>query len=140
MIAANTGLRYERLETGIVLPGVHRWIGRCKKCGATHQVEGTLKSAIAPEQPYPSGARAGMTRGRRHDYVVDATDGRIFTMNADGGDVSLLPVRCGDHWCRLQRVHEGTKASKHECGARCRNATGPSCDCKCRGKNHGANC
>lgn len=26
-----------------------------------------------------------------------------------------------------------------ECGARCMNATGPNCDCRCKGKNHGAN-
>lgn len=36
----------------------------------------------------------------------------------------------------LQRV-EG-RESKHECGAKCLNATGPSCECRCRGLNHGA--
>ena len=28
--------------------------------------------------------------------------------------------------------------SKHECGAKCRNATGPNCECSCGGEHHGA--
>jgi hypothetical protein len=29
------------------------------------------------------------------------------------------------------------KESKTECGPRCTSAIGPSCDCKCNGRNHG---
>lgn len=52
--------------------------------------------------------------------------------------LSLLHVACGDHRAALRLVHEGRKASKHECGARCTSATGPQCDCRCRGANHGS--
>lgn len=31
--------------------------------------------------------------------------------------------------------HKGT-GPRRECGARCTNAIGPACDCKCRGMNH----
>lgn len=140
-VAVNTGIAYDSVGPQLVIPGEHRWIGRCKQCGATHKVEGVLTHAVAPEQPYPAGlSRAGMIRAKSHDYVVRATNGDVYTMNANGSDVSLLPVRCGDHWRRLRRVHEGDKKSKHECGARCTNATGPNCDCRCKGKNHGINC
>lgn len=27
--------------------------------------------------------------------------------------------------------------SLHKCSAKCQNATGPSCECECGGKNHG---
>ena len=29
--------------------------------------------------------------------------------------------------------------SLHKCGARCRNATGPNCECSCKGEFHGVN-
>lgn len=140
MQSINFGFTYDRIQPGVILPGVHRWIGRCKKCGATHQVAGELVNAWAPEQKYTKGTLTGSTRSARSDYVVKSTDGLIYTMNGGGGDVSKLPVPCNDHWAFLRRVTEGTKKSKHECGARCTSATGPNCDCRCRGKNHGSNC
>lgn len=30
-------------------------------------------------------------------------------------------------------------ASNHKCNGKCRNATGPNCECSCKGANHGAN-
>lgn len=30
------------------------------------------------------------------------------------------------------------RAGKQKCGARCQSATGPSCECQCKGENHGA--
>ena len=30
-----------------------------------------------------------------------------------------------------------TNGSKHECGAKCRNAKGPNCECSCKGEYHG---
>lgn len=145
-VAANTLIQYDRIEERPVTSPragkVHRWIGRCKACGGTtHRIEGELLSAHAPEQRYAQGPRAGSTRAAHWDYIVRATDGQIYTMDSNGTDMVKLPIRCsGTHWCRLQRVYEGRKQSKHECGARCRNATGPSCDCKCRGQHHGSNC
>jgi len=127
---ANTssGLAYDRVDPGAMfgLDGA-RWIGRCKRCGATHKLEGRLTTAHASSPP-------------RHDYVIVTGDGAAYLTGAQGTDLSTVVVRCNDHWCRLCLVREGTKKSKHECGARCTNATGPNCDCRCRGKNHGKNC
>jgi hypothetical protein len=125
-VALNTGTAYDRIDTGSVAGLTdNRWIGRCKHCGQTHKIEGRLTTAHAPG---------------RHDYVIAAHDGNVYTMAAHGSDTSAVRVPCGDHTCALARVMEGTKKSKHACGARCTNATGPNCDCRCRGANHGANC
>ena len=35
-------------------------------------------------------------------------------------------------------VYYKTNGSKHKCGARCRNAKGPNCECSCNGESHGA--
>lgn len=125
-ISANTGTHYDRIDSkNVANLGDARWIGRCKKCGQTHKLEGRLTVASRP----------GLS-----DYVIATHDGPVYTMGSMGSDASHVPVRCGDHWCTLKRVTEGTKHSKHECGARCTNATGPNCDCKCKGKNHGSGC
>lgn len=104
----------------------YRWIGRCKRCGATHALEGQ--------------GGAGVTSKGDSIAIVIANDGRIFNVGDLGTNPYKVTIRCGDHWCNLARVVEGTKGSKHECGARCTNATGPNCDCKCKGRNHGSNC
>ena len=129
LVASNTGYSYDRVDPGSVAGLVDaRWIGRCKRDGGTHKIEGRLTTAKA------SAPRSGV------DYVIFDRLGQVWTMGANGSDTSRVVVRCGDHWVSLRRVLEGTKKSKHECGARCTNATGPSCDCRCRGKNHGSNC
>ncbi len=101
----------------------HRWVGRCKRCGVPHKVEGRVMGAV------------GVGSGR-HESVVVSPDGSVYTGILN--DPATLKVRCGDHWCTLHWVVEGTKKSKHECGSRCTNATGPNCDCRCRGLNHGS--
>jgi hypothetical protein len=51
-------------------------------------------------------------------------------------------LRCGEPGCnRAMRAFEiqGRYSDKIECGPRCQSATGPSCECTCRGENHGGN-
>lgn len=130
MTSTNAGIAYDRLSADRGSREIHRWIGRCKKCGATHRVDGRLLMGHAPG---------------RHDLVIRATDGRLLTAADQGTSVATLWMPCrGEgaerHHCLLRRVVEGTKRSKHQCGARCTSATGPNCDCRCRGANHGADC
>lgn len=103
----------------------HRWIGRCKTCRATHKLEGRVVTA-----------RHART-GHAHSVML-STDDRVYTFADLGTNPYRIVVRCGDHWIRLNRVTEGRKRSKHECNARCLASTGPNCDCKCRGANHGS--
>lgn len=32
----------------------------------------------------------------------------------------------------------GRDETRHECGPKCMSATGPNCECRCKGANHGA--
>jgi hypothetical protein len=124
---ANTrlGKAYDEIFAGGHPDIERRWIGRCKKCGATHKIEGRVMEG---------------RRGKQVDLVIRAHDGSVYITADNGSNSSEVVVPCGDHWCRLKCVMEGTKKSKHACGARCTNATGPQCDCRCKGKNHGSNC
>jgi hypothetical protein len=124
--SANRGTSYDGLSSaGSALAGQHRLIGRCKKCGKTSKLEGEILIARAP----------GI-----HDYVVRDQYGILWTTAEHGSSTTKVWAPCGDHHLALLRVTEGRKASKHECGARCTSATGPNCDCRCRGQNHGRDC
>jgi hypothetical protein len=102
--------------------GLGRWIGRCKACGTTAKVDGRVAQGTGPE------------------VAVVAIDSTIYTTRIIG-DASLILKQCAcGRYALLRRVTEGTKKSKHTCGARCTNATGPNCDCRCKGANHGSNC
>lgn len=120
-----TGKTYERISSaGKLSEREHRWIGRCTACGRTHKLEGRVMLG------HP-GVHGGS------DYVVQTPDGRIYYTQTP----SAVKVPCtSPHWCTVKMVFEGAKASKHTCGAKCTNATGPSCDCRCKGANHGSNC
>jgi hypothetical protein len=98
-----------------------RWIGRCKGCGATAKVEGRT------------------AKGERGGVAVVAADG-VYTTRVIGDDALILKQCACKRYVLLRKVVEGTKNSKHTCGARCTSATGPNCDCKCKGANHGSNC
>lgn len=102
---------------------VGRWVGRCRSagCGGV-RVDGTP------------------LRDQRGDTMVLGTDGRVYTTRvlSDPQSINLFHD-CG-RWVLLRRVFDdGRPDSKRAtCGARCTNATGPSCDCRCRGANHGS--
>lgn len=118
-ISVNFGTPHRYLRPSRELPGEHRWIGKCKKCGEIRRLEGTVM---------------GGDRG----FVVVDRDRDVHDTCALGTDPTQVWVRCADHHALLRRVFEGNKRSKHACGARCTHATGPSCDCLCRGANHGS--
>lgn len=101
-----------------------RHVGRCKKdrggCGKGHTA--IVLSSI--ERKPSSGSivqefetdRSRMPMGRHGGPIVKCVCGRL---------VSLLPVL-------------GKYVAGKVCNAKCMAATGPSCECSCAGKNHGA--
>ncbi len=107
-----------------------RWIGRCRACKASRKLEGTIVIAL------------GTSRTHNHtgDRAALGFDGKVYTTRTIGY-ADLILVRCTGcvRFVLVKLVTEGTKESKHTCGARCVNATGPMCDCKCKGANHGSN-
>lgn len=127
----NTARTYELGRTFSFLPNgsqvysdgvTYRWIGKCKRCSARHKLEGALASAH---------------RGSQGSTVIVTPEG-AYDVGCLGSDTSHVTIRCGDHWVNLWRVREGRKHSKHECNARCLASTGPNCDCRCKGANHGS--
>lgn len=48
-----------------------------------------------------------------------------------------VPVECCGRQLHFKNV-QGTYDPDKKCGAKCRNSTGPTCECSCAGKNHGA--
>lgn len=67
--------------------------------------------------------RGALIRGERRDANPHELYGR------DASGVYRLVTR-SVHW--TDRGDGG-----HECNAKCVSATGPACECKCRGANHG---
>ncbi len=106
-----------------------RWIGRCRGCRAAVRLEGVKVQ--------------GRSRGPRFDRAaVLAADGKLF-LNYVLNEHENVVVRCTcepDRRVLLALVRDGGKpdSKRHNCGARCTGATGPACDCRCRGANHGA--
>ena len=109
----------------------YRWIGKCKKCGAKHQLSGKLGFAYRHD-----------AQGKVHAIGEAAiADEGVYLVGDLGSNPTKIVIPCGGHYCALQRVYDDAKPGKPRtaCGARCMNSTGPACDCRCRGQNHGSN-
>ena len=46
---------------------------------------------------------------------------------------------CGQTHFVERRIDRPSNPSNHKCGGKCRSARGASCECSCKGANHGAN-
>lgn len=95
-----------------------RYLAKCKACNCT-------TSTLATEND-----RGGF---------VDM--GAMFwDEKGESGVYGNLVMRCRK--CSKARrvvLVKGKFSAKHECNAKCLASTGPSCECSCGGKNHGAN-
>lgn len=73
----------------------------------------------------------------RHDGSP-STKASSFEGISVGSDPVFVPGKGWTGFIRATRVVEyKSNPSKHECDARCLNATGMKCECSCDGKNHG---
>jgi hypothetical protein len=101
---------------------LYRFVGRCKRCKTARQLV-----AYVVSDP-------------KVGYVTIDTTG-IYRACADlGTNPYKVVAECGDHRVALHRVEDTAKQGKarHECNAKCLASTGPACECKCKGANHGA--
>jgi hypothetical protein len=97
-----------------------RFIGRCARCRTVYRAEGPILAA-----------------GRGH------TCGGIEVSIWNGGwqgtvTCATCPPLPGMTALVLLRKVRGVYSPHRKCGARCRAATGPNCECQCGGTNHGA--
>lgn len=97
--------------------GTARYLAKCKACNC---VTSTLATNV----------------GRR-----DADMGGLFyDEKGESGVFGNLVIRCRS--CGKARravMVKGKFSAKHDCNAKCLASIGPSCECSCGGKNHGAN-
>jgi hypothetical protein len=97
------------------------FVGACRNCGAGNAVTKGLRVLVtAKGQEHPKHA---LLVGDR----ILVTDDGICTVNCRG---------CGAR-LKLKKV-VGKIGRDHECNDKCLSAKGPSCECRCRGANHGA--
>lgn len=102
-----------------------RWIGRCR-CGAGVKVEG---------EPMID---------HKGDAAVLGADGLLYTTRVlNTHEIVLVLHDCAPgriRWVFARPVFDGGKqySKRTACSARCTGATGPACDCRCRGANHGS--
>lgn len=47
-------------------------------------------------------------------------------------------AKCGGLHPSARRIEYASQPSRHVCNAQCMGARGPSCECSCGGRNHGA--
>lgn len=109
-----------------------RFIIKCKRstCGAVFRYECLFRYDRIAARPKRDGGWIP-SKVVNETYWDLVTGFRVFPHNEHtkcrlcGGYVSVRQV-------------VGHLAPEVKCGAKCRNATGPNCDCACAGKNHGA--
>ena len=122
--AANSAVTYDTIRLDLGRRPAQRWVGRCR-CRKARKVEGLM-------------AR-GVIKGNEDQVVVS---GRLCYRTSNNGTnptVLFVSCDCGGR-AKLQRVSDSHKPGRprHECSAKCLASTGPSCECKCKGANHGA--
>lgn len=124
--AVNADITFDAILTYLSRGGgeVRRWVGRCKTCNKAHRVDGEVVR--------------GRERGRDYQIVVSGT--RCYLTADQGSNSTALTISCCDRRVKLGRVYDSAKPNRprHECNAKCLGSTGPACECKCGGKNHGA--
>lgn len=100
-------------------------VGRCKACKRGHCAPDAVRSQLTVHAP----------KYHRRPQVWDGaiSGDRLFVMGPSGAYLADCP--CGQR-VGLHAV-VGKFSPVHECNAKCLNATGPACECSCKGRNHG---
>lgn len=102
------------------------FIGKCKRC------KSAVRYDISEQREYVEPKFLhGVSYPSKHYYCLDG--GSWY--DRPSKVVSRPCQQCGA-LASLKRM-QVTYNEKVKCGAKCRNATGPACECSCRGVNHG---
>lgn len=106
------------------------FLGRCRRC----------KLGLRIHAPVVEKRERSLGYGRKERVYIRSVDGR----RVEGYDrIHVTCPRCpprtdgGMNSIEL-RLLRGRLAPKIACSSKCTGATGPTCDCSCAGKNHGA--
>lgn len=123
--AVNAVVAYDQIRMYTGEARSCRWVGACKACRKAHRIDGALAT--------------GWRKGHGSDQIV-VSGTSCYLVACNGTDPTALWVPCCSARAKLQRVYDHAKAGKprHECNAKCLASTGPACECKCKGANHGS--
>ncbi len=122
--AVNAHVTFDAVRvTGSRRPEACRWVGRCKACGTSRRIDGFLAYG----------------RERNADLQIVVAGASAYLTACNGTDPTTLWAPCCDKRVKLSRVYDSHKPNRprHECNAKCLASTGPACECKCKGANHG---
>ena len=100
---------------------MHRYIGKCKACGAS-------TSTLAQLSSWKD------TAGHTKWGYLDEHGKQLAESKVTQG--ITIPCRQCGKMIHPKKVHGVYKADE-ECGAKCLTAKGPNCECRCKGLNHG---
>lgn len=102
--------------------------GACKACGYKLHIHTT---------DYRHGYEGTITAESGAQFAVGSWDG--FGILGNFGPISIHFCKPRGRMARIRLIEVQGKISKrHECNAKCMASIGPSCECSCGGKNHGA--
>jgi hypothetical protein len=107
-----------------------RALVRCtrKGCRKTYRASFTTTTTDYAFDGRPAQTRTVTIGGRESSYRDRHDLHRLVTRD--------LVCECGGEGFTFD-VISGSFSEAVKCGARCRNAVGPSCECSCRGERHG---
>jgi hypothetical protein len=119
-----------------VRPRTHRYTVKCRFCKAkwmedfSHEAvqHGKVYAGTRHHCPKTDESRAKFAESLRYRGIPE----RDFAERL-GAEMSAYAIFV------TRPVKWKQVAAPTKCSARCRGATGPNCDCQCRGKNHGGN-
>lgn len=125
--AVNADITYDAFKLDLMRPAPARWVGRCKGCRGAHRVDGVQARGM---------------RGHHAEQVV-ISGGRVYRTTEQGSNATAMVIACSsckDRSVKLSRVFDDARPNRarHECNAKCLASTGPACECRCRGANHGS--
>lgn len=101
----------------------------------THEVKPT-RYITRKDCPCGAGRTSALLVGRYP--AASAAEGAVFigVSAVCLNDVCIVCRGCGRN--RGAEAVRGRVSHKHVCGAKCLASKGPTCECSCGGKNHGA--
>lgn len=101
------------------------FLGRCKKCKAAYRLVAPITRRVEAQLGY------GRTERKVYRQLPDGS-------TQEGYSTLWIKCSCGRPGLVELGLIVGSTSTKHVCGKRCLNATGPSCECSCSGENHGS--
>jgi hypothetical protein len=115
------------------------WLGKCPQCKTAKRV--TVQQEARRRYVWDTGTQAYISTPEYRQVPLAA--GAQYHASRTGPSAVTVPCPTGCQYYSDPRMItckrvQGSLNEGIKCGAKCVNATGPSCECSCAGANHGA--